>query len=66
VHQDKFIFAQLVSFFNRNYFNYLVCKYEDDKYMKSFSFWNQLLTLMFGQLSNHENLCDLIGDSVSR
>ncbi|QLF50273.1 DUF4372 domain-containing protein [Capnocytophaga sp. oral taxon 902] len=38
MHQDKFIFAQLVSFFNRNYFNYLVCKYEDDKYIKSFSF----------------------------
>ena len=66
MHQDKFIFAQLVSFLNRNHFNYLVCKYEDDKYMKFLSFWNQLLTLMFGQLSTHENLRNLIVNSVSR
>ena len=65
MYQDKFVFAQLVSFLNKNHFNYLVCKYEDDKYMNFFSFWNQLLTLIFGQLSNHENLRYLIGDSVS-
>ena len=65
MYQDKFVFAQSVSFLNRNHFNYLVCKYEDDKYMKSSSFWNQLLTLIFGQLSNHENLRDLIVDLVS-
>ena len=60
MHQDKFIFAQLVSFLNRNHFNYLVRKYEGDKYVKLFSCWNQLLTLMFGQLSNRESLRDLI------
>ena len=60
MHQDKFIFAQLVSFLNRNHFNYLVRKYEGDKYVKFFSCWNQLLTLMFGQLSNRESLRDLI------
>ena len=60
MHQDKFVFAQLVSFLNRNHFNYLVRKYEGDKYIKFFSCWNQLLTLMFGQLSNRESLRDLI------
>ena len=65
MYQDKSVFAQLVSFLNRNHFNYLVCKYEGDKYVKFFSFWNQLLTLMFGQLSTHENLRDLIVNSVS-
>ena len=60
MHQDKFIFAQLVSFLNRNHFNYLVRKYGGDKYVKFFSCWNQLLTLMFGQLSNRESLRDLI------
>jgi len=60
MHQDKFVFAQLVSFLNRNHFNYLVRKYEGDKYVKFFSCWNQLLTLMFGQLSNRESLRDLI------
>ena len=60
MHRDKFVFAQLVSFLNRNHFNYLVRKYEGDKYVKFFSCWNQLLTLMFGQLSNRESLRDLI------
>lgn len=60
MHQDKFVFAQLVSFLNRSHFNYLVRKYEGDKYVKFFSCWNQLLTLMFGQLSNRESLRDLI------
>ena len=60
MHQDKFVFAQLVSFLNRNHFNYLVRKYEGDKYVKFFSCWNQLLTLMFGQLSNRGSLRDLI------
>ncbi|WP_455004916.1 DUF4372 domain-containing protein [Capnocytophaga gingivalis] len=60
MYQDKSVFAQLVSFLNRNHFNYLVCKYEGDKYVKFFSCWNQLLTLMFGQLSNRESLRDLM------
>ena len=60
MHQDKFVFAQLVSFLNRNHFNYLVTKYEEDKYVKFFSYWNQILTLILGQLSNRESLRDLI------
>ena len=58
--QDKFVFAQLVSFLDRNHFNYLVRKYEGDRYVKHFTCWNQLLALMFGQLSNRESLRDLI------
>ena len=60
MHKDKYVFAQLVQFMDRNHFNYLVRKYEGDKYVKSYSCWNQLLTLMFGQLSNRESLRDLI------
>ena len=58
--QDKFVFAQLVSFLDRNHFNYLVRKYVGDKYVKHFTCWNQLLALMFGQLSNRESLRDLV------
>ncbi|MDR3058934.1 MAG: IS4 family transposase [Prevotella sp.] len=58
--QDKFVFAQLISFLDRNHFNYLVRKFGGDKYVKHFTCWNQLLTLMFGQLSNRESLRDLI------
>lgn len=58
--QDKYVFAQLISFLNRSKFNRIVAKYEGDKYVKHFSCWNQLLALMFGQLSNRESLRALI------
>ena len=58
--QDKYIFTQLVSFLNRSKFNRLVAKYGGDKYVKHFTCWNQLLALMFGQLSNRDSLRDLI------
>ena len=60
MHKDKFVFAQLTRFLERNHFNYLIKKYEGDKYIKSYTCWNQLLTMMFGQLSNRESLRDLI------
>ena len=58
--KDRFVFAQLTDFLDRNHFNYLVRKYDGDKYVKHFTCWNQLLVLMFGQLSNRESLRDLI------
>lgn len=57
---DKYIFAQLTSFIDRNHFNYLVKKYQGNHYVKHFTCWNQLLVMMFGQLSNRESLRDLI------
>ena len=56
----KYIFTQLVEFMDRNSFNYLVKKYDGDKYVKSYTCWNQLMALMFGQLSNRESLRALI------
>ena len=58
--QDKFVFSQLSSFLNRSKFNRLAAKYDGDKYVKHLTCWNQLLALMFGQLSNRESLRDLI------
>ncbi|SKC07256.1 DUF4372 domain-containing protein, partial [Alkalitalea saponilacus] len=60
MYQDKYVFAQLVSFLNRSKFNRIVAKYKGDKYVKHFTCWNQLLSLMFGQLTNRESLRDLI------
>ncbi len=60
MHKDKFVFSQLVSFLDRNKFNYIVRVYQGDKYVKHFTCWNQLLALMFGQLSNRESLRDLV------
>lgn len=45
---------------DRNHFNYLIRKHEGDKYVKSVSCWNQLLTMMFGQLTSRESPRDLI------
>ena len=58
--QDKYVFAQLVSFLNRSKFNRIVARYNGDRYVKHFSCWNQLLALMFGQLSNRDSLRDLV------
>ncbi|MEG2612080.1 MAG: DUF4372 domain-containing protein, partial [Alistipes sp.] len=58
--QDKFVFAQITSFLDRSKFNHIVAKYEGDKYIKHFTCWNQLLALMFGQLSARESLRDLV------
>ena len=60
MHKDPYIFAQLVKFLDRSKFNRIVTKYEGDKYIKSYTCWNQLLTMMFGQLSNRDSLRDLI------
>jgi hypothetical protein len=60
MNKDRFVFAQLVAFLDRNHFNYLARKYQGDKYVKSFTCWNQLLVMMFGQLAKSESLRDLI------
>ena len=60
MNKDRYVFAQLVSFLDRNHFNYLVRKYDGNRYVKNFSCWNQLLALMFGQLSNRESLRDVV------
>ena len=50
MHQEKYIFAQLVSFLDNFKFKRIVQKYDGDKYVKSFTCWNQLLEMMFAQL----------------
>jgi len=59
MHSGKYIFAQLIEFLPQKYFQRLVIKYEGDKYVKHFTCWNQLLVMMFGQLSNRDSLRDL-------
>ena len=58
--QNKYVFAQLTAFLNRTQFNNYVRKYDGNRYVKHFTCWNQLLAMMFGQLSNRESLRDLI------
>ena len=60
MNKDKYVFASLVGFLDNNKFRHLVDKYQGDRYIKSFSCWNQLLSMMFGQLCNREGLRDLV------
>ena len=60
MNKSKYVFAQLVEFLDKDKFRHLVDKYEGNRYVKHFTCWNQLLALMFGQLSNRESLRDLV------
>ena len=60
MNQAKYVFSQIVEFLDRNHFNYLIRKYNGDHYVKSFSCWNQLLTLIFGQLGRCPSLRDCV------
>ena len=60
MNKEKYVFAQLISFLNEDKFRPIVDKYKGNRYVKHLTCWNQLLALMFGQLSNRESLRDLI------
>ena len=60
MNKNKYVFAQLIEFLNNDKFRRLVDKYNGNRYVKNLTCWNQLLALMFGQLSNRESLRDLI------
>jgi len=60
MNHGKFVFAQLISFLPQRVFDNFVSKYSGNKYIKHFTCWNQLLCLVFGQLTNRDSLRDLI------
>lgn len=79
--QIPYIFNQLVSFLPRDYFEYLVKKYDGNSYVKSYSCWNHLMVMLWAQITNRRSLRDIetslrahsdklyrmgIGTSVSR
>lgn len=58
--KGQYVFTQLSSYLPKNQFDWYVRKYEGNKYIKSFTCWNHLLVMIFGQLSNRESLRDLV------
>jgi hypothetical protein len=60
MNQGKYVFAQLVEFLPKAKFDYIVKKYGGDKRIRTFSCWNQLLVMLFGQLSARESLRDTV------
>ncbi|NLA49546.1 MAG: DUF4372 domain-containing protein [Bacteroidales bacterium] len=60
MNNGKYVFSQLIEFLPKRVFDCIVMKYQGDKYIKSFSCWNQLLIMMYGQLSGCESLRELV------
>jgi hypothetical protein len=56
----KYVFAQVVVFLPARLFDRCVAQYDGNKWVKHFTCWNQLMCMMFGQLSGRESLRDLI------
>ena len=52
MNQGKYIFSQLTDLLPKRAFDGIVSKYNGDKHVRHFSCWNQLLNLLFGQLTN--------------
>jgi len=55
----KYIFSQLIDFLPKRIFDRIVKQYKGDKWTKSLSCWNQLMLMMFGQLSGCDSLREL-------
>jgi len=60
MNQGKYVFAQIVEFLPQRVFDRIVAKYNGNKNVKHFTCWNQLLCMLFGQLTNRDSLRDLI------
>ena len=54
------MFSQLLDFLDKDVFLRISNKYNGNRYVKSFTCWNQLAVMMFGQMSNRESLRDLV------
>lgn len=56
----KYIFRQLVDLLPHRVFDRIVNKYQGNKYVRSFTCWNQLLVMMFSQLIGCGSLREMI------
>ena len=60
MNHGKYVYTQVTEFLPQRIFDKLVIKYDGNKYIKHFSCWNQLLCMVFGQLTNRDSLRDLL------
>ena len=60
MNQGKYVFAQILMFLPKRTFDGIVTRYNGNKYVRHFSCWNQLLCMVFGQLTNRDSLRDLV------
>jgi len=60
MNKGKYVFSQLTEFLPRRIFDRIVAKHNGNKYVRHFTCWNQLLCMVFGQLTTRDSLRDLI------
>ena len=60
MNSGKYVFSQLVDLLPKRIFDGIVKKRDGDKYVKTLTCWNQLLVMMFGQLSSCDSLRELV------
>jgi hypothetical protein len=60
MNQGKYVFTQISSFLPQRVFDRIVMEHKGNYKIRHFSCWNQLMCMMFGQLSNRDSLSDLV------
>lgn len=66
MNSGKYVFSQLVAFLPKRVFDMIVKRYDRDKWVKTFTCWNQLLVMVYGQLAACDSLREVacIVDSI--
>ena len=59
MHNGRFIFSELISHLPHKDFQKCVARYADDSQSRTFSHWDQYLTMAFAQLTYRESLRDI-------
>jgi hypothetical protein len=60
MNQGKYIFSQLTEFLPRRVFDGIVKNHNGNKYIRTFTCWNQMLCMVFGQLTSRDSMRDLM------
>ncbi|BBE16625.1 mobile element protein [Aquipluma nitroreducens] len=60
MNQGKYIFAQLTDFLPLRVFDRIVENHQGNKYVRHFTCWNQMLCMVFGQLTSRDSMRDLM------
>jgi IS4 transposase len=59
MHNGRFIFSELISHLPHKEFQKCVARYDEDSQSRTFSHWDQYLTMAFAQLTYRESLRDI-------
>jgi hypothetical protein len=60
MNQGKYVFAQISAFLPQRAFDTIVARFNGNYKVRHFTCYNQMMCMMFGQLSNRDSLSDLI------